>query len=74
MFDVKLNYKSDPRHSDKLWQCDSCQSSQIESQDHVLYCPAYADLRVNKDIKSDRDLIDYMRDVLKLREKLQLNK
>ena len=74
MFDVKMNYKSDPRHSDKLWQCDSCQTGQIESQDHILYCPAYAELRVNKDIKSDKDLIDYMRDVLKVREKLALNK
>ena len=74
MFDVKLNYKSDPRHSEKLWQCDSCQNGQIESQDHILYCAAYAGLRANKDINNDKDLINYIRDVLKIREKLQLNK
>ena len=74
MYDVKFNYKSDPKYSSKLWPCDSCQTGEIESQDHVLYCDAYVDLRKDKDISNNSDLIKYMRDVLTVRDKLQLNK
>ena len=74
MLNVKLNYKNDPMNSASLWRCDSCQTGQIESQDHVLYCPAYADLRVDKDINNDSDLVQYMRNVLIVRDNLQLNK
>ena len=73
MFNVKWNYKSDPKYSRDLWRCDSCQSS-IETQDHILWCPAYVDLRSGKDIKNDKDLINYMKNVLSIREKLNITK
>ena len=73
MFNVTFNYKSDKQYAKELWKCDSCQTS-IESQNHVLWCPAYAELRIGKDIKSDLDLIQYMKQVLMIREKLKLTK
>ena len=54
--DVKWNYKSDPQNMRDLWRCDSCKSN-IETQKHILWCPAYVDLRAGKNLKEDKDLI-----------------
>ena len=50
MLGVKFNYKNDKKNRDDLWMCSSCQSGYIESQNHILWCSAYADLRADKDI------------------------
>ena len=71
---AKFNYRSDPKNSAELWQCGSCMSGYIESQSHILYCEAYADLRIGKNINNDKDLVSYMKNVLIVREKLNLNK
>ena len=60
MIDVKFNYKNDPTNLATLWRCDSCQSA-IETQGHILWCPAYSELRHGKDIKNDKHLIEYVR-------------
>ena len=73
MFNVKFNYKSDKQYSNDLWKCSSCQSC-IETQEHVLYCPSYATLREGKDINDDKDLSEYLKKVLIIREKLNLTK
>ena len=73
MFNVKWNYKSDPKYSSDLWKCSSCQSA-IETQNHVLFCPAYSTLREGKDVKNDKDLTDYLKQVLKIRDKLNFTK
>ena len=73
MLNFKFNYKSDPKNSACLWNCDSCQSA-IETQDHILWCPSYSELREGKDLKNDKDIIDYFEKVLKIREKLKLTK
>ena len=73
MFDVKFNYKNDKKFASELWRCDSCQTS-IESQNHVLWCPAYQELREGKNINNDKDLINYMQKVITIREKLKLTK
>ena len=73
MLDVKFNYKNDPKFSSELWRCDSCQTC-IESQDHVLWCPAYRELREDKNISNDKDLIEYMKKVLQIRDKLKITK
>ena len=72
-FDVAFNYKNQGDNSKKLWLCSSCQSS-IESQDHVLFCPAYSQLREGKSLESDKDLTDYLMKVLIIREKLKIVK
>ena len=73
MLDVKFNYKNNPIHSAKLWLCDSCETS-IDTQSHILWCPSYAKLREGKDIRSDEDLINYLKSVMKIRDKLKLIK
>ena len=73
MINCKFNYKSDPANSAALWRCDSCQTS-IDTQDHILWCPSYAELREGKDINKDSDLIDYIKKVLKIRDKLEITK
>ena len=73
MLDVKFNYKNVPGHRAKLWLCDSCETS-IDSQSHILWCPSYAELREGKDIRSDKDLINYVKSVMKIRDKLKIDK
>ena len=60
MLNLKFNYKHMPQNEKTLWQCDSCQSS-IETQSHIMWCPAYRELRVGKDINDDNDLIEYVK-------------
>ena len=38
-----------------------------DSQLHVLVCGAYANLRMEKDLKKGSDLVDYFREVLRRR-------
>ena len=73
MPNTKFNYKNEPANRGSLWLCHSCQSS-IETQSHVLWCPAYAELREGKDIYNDNDLIEYIKKVLELRDKLKITK
>ena len=73
MLDFKFNYKNNPSHTKDLWNCDSCQSA-IESQDHILWCPAYVKLREGKSLESNEDLVQYFTSVMKIRENLNLKK
>ena len=74
MYRAKFNYRNDPKYSAELWKCSSCMSGHIESQSHILYCDAYADLRADRDISNNSDLVEYMKNVLTIREKLGLTK
>ena len=49
--------------------CDSCQS-QIDTQSHVPFCPAYQQLRAGKDMFNTNDLTTYLVKVIQIREKL----
>ena len=73
MLDVKFNYKHMPRNEKSLWKCDSCQTS-IETQSHIMWCPSYSELRAGKDIQNDKDLIEYVTKVMKIRERLNITK
>ena len=66
---VKFNYSSDPKHSSQLWHCSHCEK--MDSQSHILVCDSYQYLREGKDLKCDKDLVKYFRDVISLREKIQ---
>ena len=73
MVDAKTNFKNKKEYSSDLWLCDSCSSS-IETQSHLLWCPAYQNLRENKNLNNDRDLINYIRKVLEIRQDLKLRR
>ena len=66
---VKMNYKNDPKNVKKLWQCSECEH--IDSQEHILWCDGYKNLRENKDLSSDVDLARYYQQVLLKREKTE---
>ena len=66
---VKMNMKN----NDENWMCDSCETA-IDSQSHVIWCPAYSKLREGKDLSSDVDLIDYFNKVLTIRAELKLTR
>ena len=73
MFDCKMNKMNNKKYKDDMWRCDSCESC-IDSQSHILYCPAYKQLREGKTLSSDEDIVTYFREVLVIRMKLNLNK
>ena len=68
-----MNYLNNPKYKSELWLCDSCETM-IDSQSHVLYCPAYMQLREGKSLTSDSDNVEYFKKVLEIRTKLNLNK
>ena len=64
---VKMNYKNDQVNKNTRWKCDDCMS--IDSQEHILWCPAYSKLRQEKNLEDDRDLTKYFQEVLRFRDK-----
>ena len=73
MFNCKMNYLNNPVFKAEMWRCDSCQSC-VDSQSHILYCPAYQQLREGKSLSSDQDIVSYFKEVLAIRLKLNLEK
>jgi hypothetical protein len=73
MFKCKMNYLNTPKYRAEMWSCDSCQTC-IDSQSHILYCPAYQQLREGKSLTSDQDIVSYFKEVLEIRIKLDIDK
>ena len=73
MFPCKMNFLNDPKNRADMWRCDSCRTC-IDSQSHILYCPAYQELRVGKSLSSDQDIVTYFKEVMEIRTKLNLVK
>jgi hypothetical protein len=69
MVNVKENFKNMYKNRRNGLSCDSCQSQEVESQSHVLLCPAYDKLRDGLDLAKQDDLIRYYREVLAYRDK-----
>ena len=65
----KINYKN--KHKGYL-RCNSCQTLPDDNS-HVLYCEVYRDLRSGKNLQCDRDLGQYLQNVLLIQTKLKLN-
>ena len=71
MIPAKMNMKCNQKFAEQLWKCDDCWS--MDSQSHILWCPAYAPLREGKNLSSDLDLVHYYQAVTKLREEKDEN-
>ena len=67
MTDVKFNQKSNKKFANELWRCDFCVS--LDSQSHIIWCPAFASLREGKNLQNDNDLVSYFESVMKIRSK-----
>ena len=65
---IGFNFSSDNKYASRLWQCSHCEN--IDSQSHVLVCVGFKHLREGKDLKSDKDLVNYFREVISLRDKI----
>ena len=68
MIKCKRNQSSDPSNKATLWKCNAC--GYVDTQSHLLHCPAFKDIRDGKSLDSDSDLVDYFTKVLKIREGL----
>ena len=69
MINVKMNRKSDKKFANDLWKCDYCKS--LDSQSHILWCPAFSSLREGKSLDCDRDLVKYFQEVMRIRDEHQ---
>ena len=65
MTDTKFNRKSDKKFAAELWRCDHCKS--LDSQSHIVWCPAFSPLREGKDLNNDDDLVTYFQEVMRIR-------
>ena len=73
MLPFKFNYKNDKKNQLEMWKCDSCMT-EIETQSHIIHCPAYHQLREGKSLDSQEDLVGYFQSVMTIRERLNLIK
>ena len=68
---VKMNFQSERHYAESLWTCEGCRNlgsiGYRDTQQHILVCPAYSEIREGKDLSTDRDLVDYFKEVLKIR-------
>ena len=64
---VQANFKGDPIYKSNEWKCHDCKV--LDTQEHIVRCPAYTSLRNGKDLESDKDLVDYFRKVIEIRNK-----
>ena len=66
MLKVRNNFKRE--HKNASLECQGCHTS-VDTQDHVLFCASYSDLRQDLDLSKDNDLTQYYREVMEIREK-----
>ena len=65
---IAMNFMSDKHYSANLWTCPHPNCSARDSQAHLRWCPGYAHLRAGLDLDQDIDLVNYFREVIRLRE------
>ena len=75
---VQMNFKNDPVFKANLWTCSGCDRRgkdrltppSQDTQAHILTCVGYADLRKDKDLNDDKDLVEYFSAVIMKRMNL----
>ena len=61
----KTNQSSDPYNRSTLWRCEDC--GYVDTQSHIIHCPAYKDIWSGRSLNSDSDVVSYFSEVLKWR-------
>ena len=77
---VMMNFPSDPYFAHKLWTCSGCSDGTAgekvtgsrDTQQHIMVCDGYAELRTGKNMDNDGDLVKYFSDVIKIRQEKHL--
>ena len=65
---LRLEYALQSQKRTNGLKCDSC-LTQVETQAHVLTCPAYNKLREGLQLDKQDDLVKYYREVFMARDK-----
>ena len=68
--DVKLNYKGIKRYAAAGWKCEEC--SNLDSEEHLLWCGGYEEFRENLDLENERDLSKYLQKIYLKRSKRKI--
>ena len=68
MYELKGNFKGNVKKEPNGSMCVAC-GLDDEVNSHVMKCEEYADLRRDKDLSSNMDLVDYFREVMRRRDK-----
>ena len=58
---VKLNYKGVKKYELEGWKCNEC--GNLDSEDHLLWCVGYMDLRESLNLDTDKDLSQYLQNI-----------
>ena len=64
------NFKHDKKNVVTGIACVAC-GLEEESNSHVMQCAEFEDLREGRDLKNNSDLINFFRDVMTRREKIE---
>ena len=72
---VKMNFMNDALFKRQMWICDGCaklscdtnSNGKLDTQQHILVCEGYKDLREGKDLDKDQDLVGYFEAVIRRR-------
>ena len=74
---IRNNFRSEKQYTAEMWRCPGCRDPSntdttrpdtLDTQQHVQYtCPAYSDLREDKDFDKDGDLVEFFRQVIERR-------
>ena len=73
-----MNFPSDEVFASQMWSCSGCGRSEQgyelagsrDTQQHIMLCPGYEDLRENINMEDDRELVKYFSQVIKRRKDL----
>ena len=73
---IKMNFPSDKVFTRQMWTCSGCVGGDVgsevvgcrDTQQHVMVCPGYGELREDKNLENDRDLVRYFAQVIKKRQ------
>ena len=63
---VQMNYKGVDKFRKNHWKCVKC--GVPDTQEHIVQCPDYEHLRCGKDLTETKQLVEYYRKVITVRE------
>ena len=72
---VKTNFKNKKEFIQLKWTCEGCAQESpngeivgnLDTQEHIQACEAYKDLRADKNLDNDKDLVSYFSAVIRRR-------
>ena len=65
MRSFKMIFKGVKSFATENWLCNDCLVP--DTQEHLMECPAFSSFRVGKDLQTDKNLVDYFRQIILLR-------